>query len=156
MGDEGGMKAQGPCWVLVGPTASGKSAVALEIGRSRPVEIVSVDSMMVYRGMDVGTAKPSPREREIVPHHMIDVLDPSEGCNMGWFCRAAREAMEGVWGRGHVALLVGGTALYLKGILWGVMEGPGQEPETRRRLERELAEKGAEAMHRRQIGRAHV
>ena len=100
-----------PWWVLVGPTAGGKSAVALELARRHPVEIVAVDSMLVYRGMDIGTAKPTPEERAQVPHHMIDVLDPAGSCNVGWFCRTAREIIAQIRARGNRPFLVGGTAL---------------------------------------------
>jgi len=137
------------CWVLVGPTASGKTAVALEIARAAPVEVVSVDSMQVYRGMDIGTAKPTPEERRAVAHHMIDVLDPAEGCNVARFCRMALKAIELIRARGHRPLLVAGTPLYLKGLLWGIMEAPGRDDDLRRRLEREAAEHGPAHLHRR-------
>jgi tRNA dimethylallyltransferase len=141
------------CWALIGPTASGKSALALELARTAPggvpVEIVSVDSMQVYRGMDVGTAKPTAAERALVPHHMIDVLEPEEPCNVGRFRRMALEAIDGIVARGHQPLLVGGTALYLKGLVWGLAEAPGRQPEVRRRLERELEEHGSARLHER-------
>jgi len=137
------------CWALVGPTASGKSAVALELARRHPVEIVSVDSMQVYRGMDIGTAKPTAEERALVPHHMIDVLGPEESCNVGRFCTMARRAIAEIQRRGKRALLVGGSALYLKGLIWGLAEAPGRIPQLRRRLERELAQHGSEALHQR-------
>ncbi len=137
------------CWALVGPTASGKSAVALELARRHPVEIVSVDSMQVYRGMDIGTAKPTAEERRQVPHHMVDVLDPGQSCNVGRFCRMAHEAIEAVRARGKRPLLVGGSPLYLKGLIWGLMEGPGRSAQVRDRLQRELDRTGSEALHRR-------
>jgi tRNA dimethylallyltransferase len=137
------------CWVLTGPTASGKTEVALELARRHPVEIVSVDSMQVYRGMDVGTAKPSREQMAAVPHHMIDVLEPEETCNVGTFCRMAREAMAAVRSRGRRPLLVGGSPMYLKGLLYGLMEGPGRDGTVRRRLEEDLAAHGSGALHRR-------
>jgi len=137
------------CWALVGPTASGKSAVALELARRHPLEIVSIDSMQVYRGMDIGTAKPTAEERALVPHHMIDVLEPEESCNVARFCAMARQAIDDIRRRGRRPLLVGGTALYLKGLIWGLAEAPGRIPELRRRLERELAELGSRALHER-------
>ncbi len=121
----------------------------MELAAGEPVEIVSVDSMQVYRGMDVGTAKPTPAERARVPHHMIDVLEPEESCNVGRFCRMAREAIDGILARGRRPLLVGGTALYLKGLIWGLADAPGRVPEVRRRLERELEERGGAALHER-------
>ncbi len=104
--------------VLVGPTASGKSAIALEAaGTLRDVEIVSVDSMQVYRGMDIGTAKPTARERAAVPHHLIDVADPDEEWSVARFQAAARAAVDDITGRGRRALLVGGTGLYVQAVV---------------------------------------
>lgn len=136
-------------WVLVGPTASGKTAVALELARVEPVEIVSVDSMQVYRGMDVGTAKPSATERARVVHHMVDVLEPEDPCSVGWFSRMAREAMAGIQARGGRPLLTGGSPLYIKGIIWGLAEGPPRDAGLRRRLTREGRQKGGQILHER-------
>ena len=138
-----------PCWVVAGPTASGKTEVALALARRHPVEIVSVDSMQVYRGMDIGTAKPSREQMAAVRHHMIDVLEPEEACNVGKFCRMAREAMAGARARGRRPLLVGGSPMYLKGLLWGLMDGPGRDGALRRRLESELQSHGSGVLHRR-------
>lgn len=135
------------CWALVGPTASGKTAVALELGRRRPVEIVSVDSMQVYRGLDIGTAKPTAEQRACVPHHMVDVLEPGERCNVARFCRMAMRAVADIRARGRRPLLVGGSALYMKGLIWGLMEAPPRDAELRRRLEDELRTQGNEALH---------
>jgi tRNA dimethylallyltransferase len=135
--------------VLAGPTASGKSAVALELGRRHPLEIVSVDSMQVYRGMDIGTAKPTPAERAEVPHHMLDVLEPEQSCNVARFCRMARRAVVDIRARGNRPLLVGGSAMYLKGLIWGLMEAPGRDPDLRRRLEEQIEREGSAALHRR-------
>ncbi len=100
---------------LVGVTASGKSATALEVARRRgDCEIVSVDSMCVYRGMDLGTAKPSRADQAAVPHHLIDLVDPDQEFTVTDFQRAARAALDGIAARGHHALLVGGTGLYLR------------------------------------------
>ncbi|MDQ3944780.1 MAG: tRNA (adenosine(37)-N6)-dimethylallyltransferase MiaA [Actinomycetota bacterium] len=113
---------------LVGPTATGKSALALaaaaELG---DVEIVSVDSMQVYRGMDIGTAKPTPAEREAVPHHVVDVADPGEEFSVTRFQEAATEAIGGIEARGHRALLVGGTGLYYQAVVDGLTP-PGRDP----------------------------
>lgn len=144
------MQAEGQtCWALVGPTASGKSAVALELGRIHDLEIVSVDSMQVYRGMDIGTAKPTDEERAAAPHHMIDVLDPDESCNVARFCRMAMDCIRDIWVRGRRPLLVGGSAMYLKGLLWGLMEAPPRDPDLRRRLREEYDKRGADAIHAR-------
>lgn len=107
---------------LVGPTASGKSAVAMDLARMRiaagvPTEIVSCDSMQVYRGMDIGTAKPTAAERAEVPHHLIDIADPSEDHNLPRFLHAARDALAGIEARGAAALLVGGTGLYVRALV---------------------------------------
>ncbi|MGD2175377.1 MAG: tRNA (adenosine(37)-N6)-dimethylallyltransferase MiaA [Candidatus Brocadiaceae bacterium] len=140
------------CWVLVGPTASGKTEVALELAGRHGLEIVSIDSMQIYRGMDIGTAKPTADERRRVPHHLIDGLDPEETCNVARFREMALEAIAGVWSRGRRPLLVGGSAMYLKGVVWGLMEAPGRAPGLRERLRQEYEQLGAERLHRR-LGR---
>jgi tRNA dimethylallyltransferase len=147
-GRPGDVRAQ-RCWVLTGPTASGKTAVALAIGRHVALEVVSVDSMQIYRGMDIGTAKPSRAEREQVPHHLIDVLDPWQPCNVARFCRLAQAAIREVRARGNRVLLVGGSPMYLKGLIWGLMGAPGRDPCVRERLEREAAQSGPRALHQR-------
>jgi len=147
--DAGSAYMAGPCWVLIGPTASGKTAVALELARRHSLEVVSVDSMQVYRGMDIGTAKPTPDERARVPHHLIDVLDPSQRCNVGVFCRMAHEAMDEIRARGRRPLIVGGTPLYLKGLIWGLTDGPAAAPDVRARLEAEGRDHGSAVLHER-------
>lgn len=102
---------------LVGPTAAGKSAVAMETAQHLGAEIVAVDAFTVYRGMDVGTAKPSPAERVRVAHHLVDVLDPSQECSVEWFQKAARSAIADVAARGRVPLLVGGSGLYFRAVV---------------------------------------
>jgi tRNA dimethylallyltransferase len=120
---------------LVGTTASGKSALALALARRDPtIELVSVDSMQVYRGMDVGTAKPSPAEQAEVPHHLIDVADPWDDYTVARFAGAARTAIAGIEARGHRPLLVGGTGLYLRAIV-DELAVPGRYPEVRAELE---------------------
>jgi tRNA dimethylallyltransferase len=129
---------------LLGVTASGKSEAALTIARRRgDVEIVSVDSMCVYRGMDLGTSKASRSERAEVPHHLLDVVDPDEEFTVTQYQRAAREALAGIAQRGHHALLVGGTGLYLRALV-DDLQFPGRYPEVRDALESELAEGRAE------------
>jgi tRNA dimethylallyltransferase len=133
---------------LVGATASGKSALALALARRDPAfEIVSVDSMQVYRGMDIGTAKPSPAERAEVPHHLVDVADPWEDFTLARWVAAAREAITGIEGRGRRALLVGGTGLYLRAVV-DELAVPGQFPVVRAELE---AEADTAALHRRLV-----
>ena len=131
---------------LVGTTAVGKSALALAVARREPdIEIVSVDSMQVYRGMDIGTAKPTRAERAEVPHHLVDVVDPWDDFTLAWFARAAREAVAGIETRGHRALLVGGTGLYLRSVV-DDLDVPGRYPEARDALEQEP---DTAALHRR-------
>ncbi len=131
---------------LVGTTASGKSALALAVARRDPtIEIVSVDSMQVYRGMDVGTAKPTPAERAEVAHHLIDIAEPWEDFTVARFAAAARAAVAGIEGRGHRALLVGGTGLYLRAVI-DDLAVPGRFPEVRARLD---TEPDTAALHRR-------
>jgi tRNA dimethylallyltransferase len=125
----------GPHAVLVGATASGKSALALALARRDPRwELVSVDSMQVYRGMDIGTAKPSPAERAEVPHHLLDLLDPWEDGTVAWFQREAQAAIADIEGRGRRALLVGGTGLYVQAVV-DDLDIPGQYPEVRATLD---------------------
>jgi tRNA dimethylallyltransferase len=136
--------------VLVGPTASGKSALALEVARHLgDVELVSVDSMQVYRSMDIGTAKPTPAERAEVPHHLLDLVEPWEAFSVARFQAAACEAIAGVEQRGHRALLVGGTGLYLQAVVDGLAV-PGEWPAVRAELEAAATTPvGAAGLHRR-------
>src|SRR5205085_2215985 len=136
---------------LVGPTASGKSALALEVARRLPdVELVSVDSMQVYRGMDVGTAKPTAAERAEIPHHLLDLADPTENFSVARFQAEAEAAIAAIERRGHRALLVGGTGLYLQAVVDG-LRLPGRWPDVRAELEKEVEREPAAvgAMHRR-------
>jgi tRNA dimethylallyltransferase len=137
---------------LTGPTGSGKSACALELvrqlqQRSLPVEIVSVDSAQVYRGMDIGTAKPSREVREQVPHHLIDIRDPAESFSAGDFVREARAAIAATRARGALPLLVGGTMLYLRALRDGLAAMPAASPEIRREIDALAAERGWTAVH---------
>ncbi|MFP5326278.1 MAG: tRNA (adenosine(37)-N6)-dimethylallyltransferase MiaA [Acidimicrobiia bacterium] len=123
--------------MIVGPTASGKSDLALAVARAAgDVEVLTADSMQVYRGMDIGTAKPTPAERAEVPHHLIDVVDPSEDYDLARFQREARAAIAAIRARGHTPLLVGGTALYLQAVI-DDLDIPGQFPEVRAEIESE-------------------
>lgn len=134
---------------IMGPTASGKTAAALEVARHIPAEIISVDSALVYRGMDVGTAKPSPEERAQVPHHLIDILDPAQSYSVMQFREDALRLVQEIAGRGRLPLLVGGTMLYFKGLRDGLDSLPQPDPALRARLENETRESGAPAMHAR-------
>ncbi|HEX6703644.1 MAG TPA: tRNA (adenosine(37)-N6)-dimethylallyltransferase MiaA [Albitalea sp.] len=136
---------------LAGPTASGKTAAALAIAEAlrpwRPVEIVSVDSALVYRGMDIGTAKPSTQERAVAPHHLIDILDPAQSYSAAQFVADATGLVADIRARGHLPLLVGGTMLYFKAWLEGLDEMPASDPSVRAALDAEAARIGWPAMH---------
>src|ERR1017187_2921760 len=121
---------------LVGPTAVGKSAVALELARLVGAEIVSADSMQVYRGMDIGTAKPTVEERARVPHHLLDVCEVSEAFDAKRFVELASQAIAGIHSRKKMALVVGGTGLYVRALRHGLFEGPPRNKEARARLEK--------------------
>src|SRR5687768_6515473 len=112
----------------MGPTASGKTAVALELARALPVEIVSVDSALVYKGMDIGTAKPDRETLETVPHHLVDVIEPHESYSAARFRDDALAAMREITERGNIPLLVGGTMLYFKALTEGLNELPEADP----------------------------
>lgn len=141
------MSAPLPCLCLAGPTASGKTAAALAVAQVLPVEIVSVDSALVYRGMDIGTAKPTPAERAAVPHHLIDILDPAEAYSAAQFVADARRLVDEIRGRGRWPLLVGGTMLYFKALFDGLDALPAADPAVRARLDAEAAARGWPALH---------
>ncbi|MEJ7931347.1 tRNA (adenosine(37)-N6)-dimethylallyltransferase MiaA [Ramlibacter sp. AN1015] len=132
---------------LAGPTACGKTAVALALARALPLEVVSVDSALVYRGMDVGTAKPTPAERAAVPHHLIDIREPSEHYSAAEFVADARRAIAQVHARGALPLLVGGTMLYFKALFEGLAAMPAADPQVRAALEGEARAQGWPALH---------
>jgi tRNA dimethylallyltransferase len=134
---------------LTGPTAVGKSAVGLALSRRLNAEVVALDSMTIYRGMDIGTAKPSPRERDEVPHHLLDMLDPWESASVALYRGWALEAVEDIESRGRRALFVGGTPLYLKALLRGLCAAPKASEDLRRELLREAERAGEGALHRR-------
>ncbi len=134
---------------LTGPTASGKSAVGVALAQRLDAEIIALDSMTLYRGMDIGTAKPTIREQGGVPHHLIDVLDPWQSSSVAEYRRWAIDAAVQIENRGRRVLFVGGTALYLKALLRGLFEGPGADPVLRGRLEREAAERGLSVLFER-------
>ncbi len=132
---------------LAGPTAAGKSALALALAAELPLEIISVDSALVYRGLDIGTAKPSAAERAAVPHHLIDLLDPTEAYSAARFADDARRVAAGVRARGRLPLLVGGTLLYFKALREGLHALPPADPALRAQIEAEAAARGWPALH---------
>ncbi len=133
--------------LLMGPTASGKSAVALELAQRLPLEIVSVDSAQVYRGMDIGTAKPDGATRARVPHHLVDVIDPDEAYSAARFRSDALAAIAAIRDRGRAALVVGGTMLYFKALREGLSALPGADPGIRAQLDARAAAEGWPALH---------
>lgn len=134
---------------LVGPTASGKTALALDLAAAFDAEVVSADSRQIYRDLDVGTAKPTGAERERAPHHCLDLVDPGETFDAGRFRDAAAAALTDIHTRGKRALVVGGTGLYLRVLLRGLCPAPPRVPALRRVLHRMAAEEGAPVLHRR-------
>ncbi|MBI4714911.1 MAG: tRNA (adenosine(37)-N6)-dimethylallyltransferase MiaA [Nitrospirae bacterium] len=131
-----------PLWVLVGPTAVGKTRLALRIAREAGAEIISADSRQVYRGMDIGTAKPDPVQRGSVPHHLIDVVDPDGPFDAGIFRKLALEAIEAIHRRGKIPLVAGGTGLYVRVLTEGLCEAPKADPGLRLSLLRRETEEG--------------
>src|SRR5579862_3539208 len=136
-----------PVLVLTGPTASGKSDWALSLAEGAPLEIVSVDSAQVYRGLDIGTAKPSRAQRARVPHHLIDVCEPTESYSAGRFVTDAMESIRAIQARRRVPLLVGGTMLYLRALLHGLASLPQADPTLRAQLDARAARRGWPALH---------
>ncbi|TDP82073.1 tRNA dimethylallyltransferase [Aquabacterium commune] len=151
----GNMTAAAPLWVLTGPTACGKTAVALALaerlsqqgGATEAVEIVSVDSALIYRGMDIGTAKPTPAEMAQVPHHLIDTVDATERYSAARFVADALAAVADIRARGRTPLLVGGTMLYLKALLEGMDEMPAIPSEVRAEVDARMKAQGSLALH---------
>ncbi|MEO8857600.1 MAG: tRNA (adenosine(37)-N6)-dimethylallyltransferase MiaA [Burkholderiaceae bacterium] len=137
------------CLALVGPTAAGKTAAAMAIAQALPVEVISVDSALVYRGMDIGTAKPSAQERARVAHHLIDIRDPAQPYSAAEFARDATRLVDEINARGNLALLIGGTMLYLRALMQGLDDMPAADPVVRAAIEQEAAQVGWPAMHAR-------
>ncbi len=135
--------------VIAGPTASGKTGLAVALAARLGGEIVNADSQQVYRGLDVGTAKPTPAERAAIPHHLVDVAEPGEGMDAARFVALADRAIAGIAARGRVPIVAGGTGLYLRALLHGVVAAPGRDPALRARLEEEAARLGRPALHAR-------
>ncbi|TPG77599.1 tRNA (adenosine(37)-N6)-dimethylallyltransferase MiaA [Pseudomonas arsenicoxydans] len=136
-----------PAIFLMGPTAAGKTDLAIELTKVLPCELISVDSALVYRGMDIGTAKPSKEILAEFPHRLIDILDPAESYSAADFRRDALEAMAEITARGKIPLLVGGTMLYYKALVEGLADMPAADPDVRAQIEEEAARLGWQALH---------
>jgi tRNA dimethylallyltransferase len=139
----------GECWFVTGPTAAGKTQVGIELARLLGGEVLSLDSMAVYRHLDVGTAKPTPQERASVPHHLVDIVEPEDEFSLAQFLAAAHEVVNETRARGRVPVFVGGTPLYLKGLLRGIFSGPPADWDLRRRLADEAGQHGPNWLHQR-------
>ncbi|MBM2834489.1 MAG: hypothetical protein HW406_1650 [Candidatus Brocadiaceae bacterium] len=137
-----------PIWILTGPTACGKTDIAIKISESIDAEIVSADSMLVYRGMDIGTEKPPREIRNKIPHHLIDIVEPWEEYNVGQYVKDFDIAIHNIYQRGKPFIVVGGTALYLKAIMDGLFEGPPADWEYRNYLKSVASEQGPNCLHR--------
>jgi tRNA dimethylallyltransferase len=135
--------------VITGPTASGKTPLAIDLALAFGGEIVNADSMQVYRGMDIGTAKPTPQERGKVPHHLLDVVEPDEDFNASMYRSLALPILRGLNAGGKMGFVVGGTGLYLRVLLGGVLDAPPSDPDLRRRLQEESAVLGPIGLHAR-------
>ena len=135
------------CWAIAGPTASGKTALSLAIAQRWPVEIISVDSALVYRGMDIGTAKPNAAELAQVPHHLIDIRDPLHAYSAADFVRDAKALITDIQTRGRMPLLVGGTMLYFKALMDGLSDMPTANPEVRADIDARAQAQGWPALH---------
>lgn len=146
------MKASLPalnCWFLTGATAVGKTETGLKLAKKLDAEIVALDSMTIYREMDIGTAKPSPEQQAQVPHHLIDIVDPSEEFSIDRYLEAAHAKIEEIKQRNREVLFVGGTPLYLKALLRGLTTGPPADWALREEIEAEVAKIGSQALHER-------
>jgi tRNA dimethylallyltransferase len=134
--------------VILGPTGSGKTSLSVALGRRFDGEIVSCDSVAVYRGLEIGSAKPSAEQRKLVPHHLLDVVDPDAFYTAGDYSRAARKAIAGIVGRGGLPIVTGGTGLYLRALLQGLFPGPQRSAALRDRLQRKAETRGPLTLHR--------
>ena len=137
------------CWYLTGATASGKSKISLALAERLNAEIISLDSMAIYREMDIGTAKPAKIDQEKIPHHLIDIVDPNQSFSVSQYREKAIEKIQDIRERGKQVLFVGGTALYLKALLRGLFDGPPADWEFRKKIEAELADVDDKVLHER-------
>ncbi len=133
----------------MGPTACGKTALAIELVKRLPLEIISVDSGLIYRGMDIGTAKPTPEELVLAPHHLINILDPSEAYSAGQFCEEAKVEIEKIFAKGKIPFLVGGTMLYFRALQKGIADLPKANPDIRKKIQADAKDYGWKALHER-------
>ncbi len=134
--------------VILGPTGSGKTSLSVALAQRFAGEIVSCDSVAVYRGLEIGSAKPSAEQRQLIPHHLLDVVDPDAFYTAGDYSRAAREAIAGIVRRGRLPIVTGGTGLYLRALLQGLFPGPQRAPALRERLLRKAETQGPLRLHR--------
>ena len=143
-------------YALLGPTASGKSEMAFRLAERVPLEIVSMDSAQVYRGLDIGTAKPSAAERNAIPHHLVDIVDPIDEYTAARYARDAAAAIRDIHARGRLPILAGGTGFYYRALTRGLFPGPGRDAALRARLESIGQRRGVEFLHRmlRRVDRA--
>ena len=137
------------CWFLTGATASGKTEIGVQLSQILNAEIISLDSMAIYREMDIGTAKPPIEIRQSITHHLLDIVDPTDQFSVSQYRERAKTVVEDIISRGKQALFVGGTALYLKALLRGIFEGPPADWDFRSQIEAEIEEVGIEALHKR-------
>ena len=144
-----GKRHDNPVIFLMGPTGAGKTRVALALAERMPVEIISVDSTLVYRGLDIGSAKPNPALRQRIPHHLIDIRDPAEQYSAAQFRHDARACIEAIQARGRQPLLVGGTGLYFRALEQGLADLPDANLVLREQLNAELAQHGSQLLHKR-------
>lgn len=138
-----------PVILLMGPTATGKTDIAVALAEYFPIEIISVDSALVYKGMDIGTAKPNIQIRQQVRHHLIDIRDPAEAYSAAQFCQDVHQLIPEIFARGHLPLLVGGTMMYYRALIQGLAELPCARPEIRAELDVQAAQLGWPALHQR-------
>ncbi len=138
-----------PVPLIMGPTGAGKTDLALRLAARYPIEIVSVDSALVYRGMDIGTGKPTREQLERYPHHLVDILDPSQPYSAGQFVRDALQAIAAIRARGNLPLLAGGTMLYFRALRRGIADMPSADPLVRQQIDEEAARVGWPALHER-------
>ena len=138
-----------PAIFLMGPTAAGKTDLAVELVQRKNCEIISVDSALIYRGMDIGSAKPDASTLALAPHHLIDIRDPSEAYSVAEFCADALRLMEGITARGNIPLLAGGTMMYYKALQQGLADLPESDPQVRQQLEADVVDHGVAALHTR-------
>ena len=141
------MSSAPPTWILAGPTACGKTAAALAIAQEVDIEIISVDSALIYRGMDIGTAKPTPQELAQVPHHLIDIIDPTDSYSAARFVQDTTRLIGEIRARGRTPLLVGGTMLYIKALLEGLDDMPSADAAVRAMIDAQMAQRGSAALH---------